>query len=68
MYYAQAKGIGTVLWGSARIFLDRNRQAKKLLGLGKHEHILGGMGLGYPAVKFRNKVAGKRLPVEWRDR
>jgi nitroreductase/NAD-dependent dihydropyrimidine dehydrogenase PreA subunit len=63
--YAQAKGIGSSLWGSAEIFLDRNKAARKRLGLGKHEHILGGLGLGYPAVKFANKVVGKTLPIQW---
>jgi len=23
--------------------------------------------LGYPAVKFRNKVAGKRFDIQWND-
>jgi nitroreductase/NAD-dependent dihydropyrimidine dehydrogenase PreA subunit len=63
--YAQAKGIGSSLWGAAEIFLDRNKAARERLGLQKHEHILGGLGLGYPAVKFANKVAGKTLSIQW---
>jgi len=63
--YAQVKGIGSCLWGSAEIFLDRSKTARKRLGLQKHEHILGALGLGYPAVKFRNKVAGKALSIQW---
>jgi ferredoxin len=65
--YAQAKGIGSSLWGSAQTFLDRNKAARKRLGLGKHEHILGALGLGYPAVKFANKVEGKTLGIQWHD-
>jgi nitroreductase/NAD-dependent dihydropyrimidine dehydrogenase PreA subunit len=63
--YAQAKGIGSCLWGAAEISLDRNKAARKRLGLGKHEHILGALGLGYPAVKFANKVEGKTLSIQW---
>jgi len=63
--YAQVKGIGSCLWGAAEIFLDRNKAARKRLGLGKHEHILGALGLGYPAVKFANKVEGKTLSIQW---
>jgi nitroreductase/NAD-dependent dihydropyrimidine dehydrogenase PreA subunit len=65
--YAQAKGIGSCLWGAAEILLDRNKAARKRLGLGKHEHILGALGLGYPAVKFANKVEGKTLSIQWND-
>ncbi len=63
--YAQAKGIGSCLWGNAQLFLDRNKTARKLLGLQKHEHIFGAVALGYPAMKFRNKVEGKALSIQW---
>jgi nitroreductase len=63
--YAQSKRIGSRLRGTWQIMVDRNRGARKLLGLGRHEHILGGLELGYPAVKFANKVQGKALPMRW---
>jgi len=63
--YAQAKGMGSCLWGGAELFLDRSKAARKRLGLQKREHILGALGLGYPAVMFANKVKGKTLPIEW---
>lgn len=63
--YAQVKGIGSCLWGAAEIFLDRSKAARKHLGLQRHEHILGALGLGYPAVRFRNKVEGKTLSIQW---
>jgi nitroreductase len=63
--YAQAKGIGSRLKGIGQIIFDRNKSAKECLGLQKHEHILGMLELGYPAVKFRNKVKGKTLPIRW---
>jgi len=65
--YAQAKGIGSCLWGSAQTFLDRSKAVRERLGLEKHEHILGALGLGYPAVKFANKVEGKTLGIQWND-
>jgi nitroreductase/NAD-dependent dihydropyrimidine dehydrogenase PreA subunit len=63
--YAQAKGIGSRLKGTGQIFLDKSRAARRRLGLHKHEHILGTVELGYPRVRFRNKVRGKRLPIQW---
>jgi nitroreductase/Pyruvate/2-oxoacid:ferredoxin oxidoreductase delta subunit len=66
MLYAQVKGIGTCLWGPGRLFLNRNRAARELLGLGKHEQIFGSILVGYPTVRFRNKVEGKTLSIQWR--
>ena len=63
--YAQVKGIGTCLWGGGKVMLDRNRTARKRLGLKKHEHILGAVRMGYPNLKFKNKVEGKNLPIRW---
>jgi NAD-dependent dihydropyrimidine dehydrogenase PreA subunit/nitroreductase len=64
-YYAQALGIAGCLFGPGKIVLDRSRPVRRRLGLDRREHILGTLLLGYPAVKFRNKVEGKRLPVRW---
>ncbi|UCD72641.1 MAG: nitroreductase family protein [Candidatus Bathyarchaeota archaeon] len=63
--YAQTKGVGTRLWGAAEIFLDRDKTARRLLGLQRHEHILGALTLGYASITFRNKVKGKTLPIQW---
>jgi nitroreductase/ferredoxin len=63
--YAQTQGIGTRLKGTGQIFLDRSRAARRHLGLQKHEHILGMLELGYPAVQFANKVEGKALGLRW---
>lgn len=64
-YYAQVRGIGSRLWGPGQLFYDRSKAVRRLLGLQKRDHILGTVLLGYPAVKFRNKVEGKRLPIQW---
>jgi ferredoxin len=66
-YYAQTEGIGSRLWGPGQLFYDRSKDIRQRLGLQKREHILGTLMLGYPAVKFRNKVQGKTLPIQWND-
>jgi NAD-dependent dihydropyrimidine dehydrogenase PreA subunit/nitroreductase len=65
--YAQTKGIGSRLRGTGEIFLDRSKAARQRLDLQKHEHILGMLELGYPAVKFANKVESKALSIQWID-
>jgi nitroreductase/NAD-dependent dihydropyrimidine dehydrogenase PreA subunit len=65
MYYAQAKGVGTCLWANGPLFIDKNARARRELGVRSNEHIYGAMYMGYPAVRFSNKVTGKALPVTW---
>lgn len=65
MYYAQTLGIGSCLRGSAQIFLNRSSTARKRLQMGKEERIFGALMLGYPEIKFSNKVTGKKMPVTW---
>jgi len=63
--YAQAKGIGSRINGGVPFTLDRSRQARQYLGMQKHERILATVELGYPAVRFRNKVEGKTMGIAW---
>jgi ferredoxin len=63
--YAWAKGIGSCLWGAGRISLNRSRAVRERLRLERHECIWGTLLLGYPAVRFRNKVRGKELRLQW---
>jgi nitroreductase len=65
MLYAQVKGVGSCLWGPGRLSLTKNKAARERLGLEKYEHVFGTILLGYPAVKFRNKVEGKTMPIHW---
>jgi nitroreductase len=62
---AQVNGIGSRLKGAGQIILDRNKKARKILGINRHEHILGMLELGIPDVRFRNKVEGKTFPIQW---
>jgi nitroreductase/Pyruvate/2-oxoacid:ferredoxin oxidoreductase delta subunit len=63
--YARAKGIGSRINAAGSLALDRSRAARVRLGLRKREHILATVELGYPAVRFRNKVEGKRMSIQW---
>jgi nitroreductase/NAD-dependent dihydropyrimidine dehydrogenase PreA subunit len=63
--YAQSRGLGSCIWGGGKLAFGRSRVARRLLGLKKRERVLGGLLLGYGAVTFRNKVAGKTLPIQW---
>jgi nitroreductase/NAD-dependent dihydropyrimidine dehydrogenase PreA subunit len=65
MYYAQIRGVGTCLWGNAPIFLDKDKTIRRRLGITKRERIYGALYMGYPGIKFSNKVNGKTLPIQW---
>lgn len=66
--YAQSKGIGSTISGGGKLALAGNKAAKGLRQLAKDESILAILLLGYPAVQFENRVAGKAMPVQWIDR
>jgi hypothetical protein len=45
--------------------MDRSRAARRLLGLKGYDRIFGALFLGYPAVRFKNKVEGRTFPIQW---
>jgi len=47
------------------IFMDRSRAARRLLGLQRQDRIFGALFLGVPKVRFRNRVEGRRMPIQW---
>ena len=63
--YAHTRGLGCRNLVGNQMFLNRSGSIRQQLGLGKHERLFGTMAIGYPAVKFRNKVNGKLMPVQW---
>jgi len=65
MYYAQVKRVGTCLWANGPLFIDKNKLARRQLGIHPNERIFGAMYLGYPAARFSNKVAGKTMSIHW---
>lgn len=59
-YKAQSMGLGTCFLGTA------NRGAmKKILGLGKNQHLVTVMPVGAPREGFAKLKSPKRYPVEW---
>ena len=65
---AQARGLGSRIQSAGPMSLDRSRAARRSLGLHRREHILGTLELGWPAVRFKNKVAGKSMSMQWIER
>jgi NAD-dependent dihydropyrimidine dehydrogenase PreA subunit/nitroreductase len=62
---AQVKGLGCRnLVGNLMIF-NRSKKIRRLLGLQPHEKVFAVAGFGHPSVKFRNKVIGKQMGVQW---
>lgn len=47
------------------MILNKSQLIRNLLGLKKSEKIFAIMGLGYPAIKFKNKVIGKKMTIQW---
>lgn len=62
---AQLKRLGCRnLVGNQAIF-NRSREIRNLLCLGRHEKIFAVAGFGHPSGRFRNKVPGKRMMLQW---
>ena len=63
--FAQVKGLGSRnLVGNQTIY-NRDSTFRRRVGLRKTEKIFGLVGLGYPAIKFRNKVEGRTMHIQW---
>jgi ferredoxin len=63
--FAQGKGLGCRnLVGNQMIF-NRSKEIRHLLCMKPHEKIFAIAGFGHPSVRFRNKVFGKRMSVQW---
>jgi len=52
------------LVGNQMIF-NRNRKLRKELGIVQGERIFAAMAVGLPAIRFRNKVMGKKMRLSW---
>lgn len=63
--YAQSKGIACRNLVGNQMILNRNSIFRKMIGLNKNEKIFGTITMGYPAVRFRNKVKGKNIGIQW---
>jgi nitroreductase/NAD-dependent dihydropyrimidine dehydrogenase PreA subunit len=65
MLYAQAKGFGCQCLVGNQMVFNGSKAVRKRLGIEKRERIYSTVGLGIPAVRFRNKVEGRILPIQW---
>jgi NAD-dependent dihydropyrimidine dehydrogenase PreA subunit/nitroreductase len=63
--FSRTLGLGCRNLVGNQMFLNRSRQFRRLLGLKKKEKIFAAMGIGYPAIKFRNIVSGRELKIQW---
>ena len=63
--FAQAMGLGCRNLVGNQSILNRSRALREELRLKKSERIFGLLGLGYPGVKFVNKVEGRSLSLQW---
>lgn len=63
--YAQTKGLGCRNLVGNQMLLNRSKSISKKLGLKKYEKIVGTMAIGFPSIKYRNKVEGKKIDITW---
>jgi hypothetical protein len=63
--YAQSKGIACRNLVGNQMILNGNKKFKKLIGLDKNEKIFGTITMGYSTIKFKNKVFGKHIKIQW---
>jgi NAD-dependent dihydropyrimidine dehydrogenase PreA subunit/nitroreductase len=63
--YALTKGIGCRNLVGNQMFLNRSKVIRHLLNLQIHEKIFAVMALGFPSIKFSNKVVGKKMAIQW---
>jgi nitroreductase/NAD-dependent dihydropyrimidine dehydrogenase PreA subunit len=63
--YARTRGLGCRNLVGNQMFLNRSKAFRHLLKMEQHEKIFATMGMGYPAKKFRNKVIGKQMRIQW---
>jgi NAD-dependent dihydropyrimidine dehydrogenase PreA subunit/nitroreductase len=64
---AQTMGLGCRNLVGNQAILSRNRAFRRAVSLKRADRIFGLVGIGYPSVKYRNKVEGRMLPIQWND-
>lgn len=65
--YAMTRGLGCRNLVGNQMFLNQSKKLREILGLSSNEKIYATMGIGYPSVKFSNKVIGKKMDIQWND-
>lgn len=62
---AQARGLGCRNLVGNLIIFNSDGEIRRLLCLKRSERIFAIAGFGYPAVRFRNKVLGRSMNLQW---
>lgn len=63
--YAQTMGLCCRNLVGNQMILNRSKSIRKLLQIRRDEKIFGTIALGYPAIRFNNRIMGKQLPIQW---
>ncbi len=63
--YAMTRGVACRNLVGNQMILNRSKALRRRLGIGKLEKIFATMAVGWPALRFRNKVMGKKMTVSW---
>lgn len=63
--YAQTLKLGCRNLVGNQMILNRSKSLRKTLKIKSSEKIFGTIALGYPAVKFTNKITGKQIRMQW---
>jgi hypothetical protein len=63
--YTKTLGLGCRNLVGDQMFLNRSKSLRKLLKIGKDKKIFATIALGYPEVKFKNKVIGRQMLIQW---
>jgi nitroreductase/NAD-dependent dihydropyrimidine dehydrogenase PreA subunit len=65
--YARTKGLGCRNLVGNQILLNKSKTIRTLFQLNKNEKIFATIGIGYPLKRFRNKVMGKKMKIQWNN-
>lgn len=63
--YAMTKNVGCQNLVGTQMILNGNKHLRKRLSIMENERIFAAMAVGLPAIRFRNKVKGKRMRLSW---
>lgn len=62
---AQTKGLGCRNLVGNQNFINADKTFRKSIGLQKNEKVFAMMAIGYPAVRFGNKISNRNIRINW---
>lgn len=66
--YSMTKHVACQILVGNQMIYNRNKKLRKKLRINRREKIFATMGVGFPAIRFRNRVIGKRMTLSWNGR